>query len=88
MMSDLLALRITESRLAARRAMSLAAVGTATRPMHVGIISADSRWDELRRFADQLNENGRLAVMVIVDSAKVIERTSADGDSVERARIG
>ncbi|WP_046321019.1 hypothetical protein [Mycobacterium sp. UM_Kg1] len=85
--SDLLALRITESRLAARRAMSLAAVGTATRPMHVGIISTDSRWDELRRFADQLNDNGRLAVMVIVDS-KVIERTSADGDSVERARIG
>lgn len=87
LMSDLLALRITESRLAARTAKSLAAVGTTARPMHVGIISAESRWDELRHFADELNENGRLAVLVIVNSVKVIERTSADGECVDSAHI-
>lgn len=87
LMSNLLALRITESRLAARTAKSLAAVGTTARPMHVGIISAESRWDELRHFADELNENGRLAVLVIVNSVKVIERTSADGESVDNAHL-
>lgn len=87
LMSDLLALRITESRLAARTAKSLAAVGTTARPIHVGIISAESRWDELRHFADELHENGRLAVLVIVNSVKVIERTSADGQIMDGAHM-
>jgi len=87
LLSDLLALRISESRLAAHAAMSLAAVGTAARPMHVGMISAESRWDEARRFADELNENGRQAVLVIVHGVKVIERMSADGQSVDSAPI-
>jgi hypothetical protein len=43
-MSDVLARRFTESRPTAGAATSQAAVGTAARPMHIGITSAGSRW--------------------------------------------
>jgi len=61
MLSDVLARRLTESK---------AAVGTGARPMYVGIISAGSRWNEARRFADELHGNDHQAVLVIANGVK------------------
>jgi capsular polysaccharide biosynthesis protein len=65
LMSEVPARRLTESSPTAGAATSQAAVGTAVRPTHVGIISAGSRWNEARRFAQELHGNDRQAVLVI-----------------------
>jgi len=69
-MSDVLARRFTESRPTAGAATSQAAVGTAARPMHIGITSAGWRWSEARRFADELRRDDRQAVLVIANEVK------------------
>jgi hypothetical protein len=56
-MSDVLARRFTESQPTAGAATLQAAVGTAARPMHIGITSAGSRDD-------------RQAVLVIANEVK------------------
>jgi capsular polysaccharide biosynthesis protein len=70
LMSEVLARRLTESPPTAGAATWVAAVGTAVRPMHVGIISAGSRWNEARRFAQELHGNDRQAVLVIANGVK------------------
>jgi capsular polysaccharide biosynthesis protein len=70
LMSEVLARRLTESPPTAGAATWGAAVGTAVRPMHVGIISAGSRWNEARRFAQELHGNDRQAVLVIANGVK------------------
>jgi capsular polysaccharide biosynthesis protein len=70
LMSEVLARRLAESPPTAGAATWGAAVGTAVRQMHVGIISAGSRWNEARRFAQGLHGNDRQAVLVIANGVK------------------
>ena len=70
LLSDVLARRLIESPPTAGAATWRAAVGIDARPMHVGIISAGSRWNEARRFADELHGNNRQAVLVIANGVK------------------
>ena len=70
LMSDVLARRFTESQPTAGAATLQAAVGTAARPMHIGITSAGSRWNEARRFADELRRDDRQAGLVIANEVK------------------
>jgi capsular polysaccharide biosynthesis protein len=70
LMSDVLARGFAESRPTAGAATSQAAVGTAARPVHIGITSAGSRWKEARRFADELRRDDRQAVLVIANEVK------------------
>jgi capsular polysaccharide biosynthesis protein len=70
LIGDELARRFTESRPTAGVATPPATVGTAARPMHIGITSAGSRWNEVRRFADELRRDDRQAVLVIANEVK------------------